>query len=96
MPRVRVDHLAFDEVNIRKLGAHGVMISAAIEVLETAPRLFRNRSDGGAPYVLIGPDDSGRLITLPIDPTASDDTWRPRTGYPSSAAERRRYAEAAR
>ena len=94
MSRVRVDYLAFDEVNTPKLAAHGVSVAAARQVLDTAPRLFRNTSPGGAPFVLIGPDDSDRLITLPIDPTAWADTWRPRTGYPSSAAERRRYFEA--
>jgi hypothetical protein len=92
VPRIRVDYLALDEVNKEKLAAHGISTAAALQVLETAPRVFRNVSPDGAPYVLIGPDLNGRLITLPIDPTAWEDTWRPRTGYPSSGAECRRYS----
>ena len=88
MPRIRVDYLAFDGVNREKLAAHGITTAAALEVLETTPRVFRNPRPGGTPYVLIGPDHGGRLITPPI----WDDTWRPRTGYPSSSAERRRYS----
>ena len=90
---VDVQDLAFDDRNRAKLEVHGLSLSDALEVLEENPRLMRNPSEGGAPYVLIGPNFWGRIITLPIDPTTDPVVWRPRTGYPSSAAEIARYEE---
>ena len=60
-------------------------------MLWTSPKAFRNPSRNGAPWVLIGPTHSGRMITLPIDATDEPEIWRPRTGYPSSAREKARY-----
>jgi hypothetical protein len=84
---VDVDDLLFDDRNLAKMGMHGISLRDALEVLDENPRLMINRSPGGAPYVLIGPNFLGRIITLPIDPTTEEGVWRPRTGYPSSDAE---------
>lgn len=94
MPRIRVEGLAFDDRNRAKLLAHRVTIREAYEMLWTSPKAFKNPSQGGAPYVLIGPTESGRMITLPIDATEEPEIWRPRTGYPSSPRETRRYERA--
>lgn len=75
----------------QKLLGHQVTVREAYEMLWTSPKAFTNPSPGGAPYVLIGPTDSGRMITLPIDATGEPAIWRPRTGYPSSAREKARY-----
>ena len=89
--RVEVTDLKFDDANTDKLHSHGVTVREARQVLLNAPRFLRNRSEGGAPFVLIGPTFGGRFITLPIDPTDERGVWRPRTGYPSRANERARY-----
>ena len=91
MPTIEVEGFYFNEGNEAKLASHGVSIHEAYQVLWTRPRALRNHSDG-APWVLIGPTASGRMITLPIDPTDEPGIWRPRTGYDSSRKERRRYA----
>jgi uncharacterized DUF497 family protein len=91
--RITVDGFAFDERNTQKLREHRVSIREALEVLWNSPRAFRNPSQGGAPYVVIGPTHSGRMVTLPIDATEEPAIWRPRTGYPSSAREIRRYEQ---
>jgi hypothetical protein len=83
----------FDERNTAKLRGHRVSIREALEVLWNSPRAFGNQSPGGAPYVVIGPTDSGRMITLPIDATDEPEIWRPRTGYTSSARETERYEQ---
>lgn len=90
---VDVFELLFDDANLAKLGAHGLTLRDAREVFERDPRLMRGSSPENAPYVLIGPNALGRMITLPIDPTPMDGVWRPRTGYPSSAREIARYEE---
>lgn len=85
--------LLFDDRNLAKLGSHGLTLRDALEVLEEDPRLMRGSSPENAPYVLIGPNAVGTVITLPIDPTHEPGVWRPRTGYPSSQAEIARYQE---
>ena len=91
MPTIAVEGFYFDEQNQAKLASHDVTIREAYQVLETAPRALRNHSQG-APWVIIGPTASGRMLTLPIDPTDDPGIWRPRTGYDSSRKENRRYA----
>lgn len=85
--------LLFDDANLAKLGAHDLTLRDALEVLDEDPRLMRGSSPENAPYVLIGPNAIGRMITLPIDPTPLEGVWRPRTGYPSSEPEIARYEE---
>jgi uncharacterized DUF497 family protein len=91
--RIKVEEFAFDERNMTKLRSHRVSIKEVLEVLWNSPKAFRNRSPGGAPYVVIGPTHSGRMITLPIDATDEPEIWRPRTGYPSSQRETKRYEQ---
>ena len=86
-----MEGFAFDDRNTAKLRSHRVSITEALEVLWNSPQAFRNRSPGEAPYVVIGPTHSGRMITLPIDATDEPEIWRPRTGYPSSQRETNRY-----
>ena len=92
MPTIEVEALHFDERNEAKLAAHGVSIREAFQVLEGVPRALRNHGEG-APWVIIGPTATGRMITLPIDPTDEPGIWRPRTTYDSSRTESRRYAK---
>jgi len=73
-----------------KMAEHNVTVREAFEVLEGNTKGFRNHSQG-APWVLIGATLSGRMITLPIDPSEEPGIWRPRTEYDSSNKELRRY-----
>jgi hypothetical protein len=67
------------------VAAHGVAVTEVLEVVEDVTRyaIFRNppAKRGGAPYVVVGPTRSGRLLTVPIDETYEDGLWRPRTAY---------------
>jgi hypothetical protein len=90
VPTLDVFGFLFDGRNITKMAEHEVTIQEAFEVLEGNPKGFRNHS-GGAPWVLVGATLSGRMITLPIDPSDEPGMWRPRTGYDSSNKELRRY-----
>ena len=51
--------------------------------------VVRNRPNRAAPYLLIGRDDQGQCLTMPIVPTEDSLTWRVITGWyckPSEAA----------
>jgi len=89
---VRIEALLFDDRNEDECGAHGVTVRELQQVLEEAPRFFRNKGGRGrAPYVMIGPSRGGRLLTIPIDPLPSPGVWRPRTAYDSPQSDRTRY-----
>ena len=85
--------LLIDDVNREKMHAHGVSVRQAFEIVDERPRLLRNDSEEGAPFLLVGPDKGGTFLTLPIDPTAEYGTWRPRTGYPSKPNDVARYEQ---
>jgi hypothetical protein len=91
VPSLEVSGFQIDDRNTPKLRRHEVSVREAYEVLWECPRAFRNHSRG-APWILVGPTFGGRMITLPLDPTDERGIWRPRTGYDSSAKEKRRYA----
>jgi len=69
-----------------------VTLRELYEVLDDDPKAMRNHSKGAAPWIVMGLTLRGRLLTLPLDPTAEEGAWRPRTGYDSSSKEKRRYA----
>ena len=89
--RVDVCDLLLDDSNTEKMHGHGVGVRRAYEVLDGAPRILRNHAAGGAPFLVVGFDASGGFVTMPIDPTAEDGVWRPRTAYPSKPSETARY-----
>lgn len=83
--------LLIDDINMEKMHAHGVSVRRAFEALEEAPVLLPDRAEGGASFLLVGPDRSGEFVTLPIDTTHEYGLWRPRTAYPSKESEVARY-----
>jgi hypothetical protein len=88
---VDVWDLAFDEANIAEMHRHGVSPRQAFEVLEGEPEVLSNYARGGAPKLLVGPDNGGTFVTLPIDPTTEYAAWRPRTAYRSKSRDIARY-----
>ena len=90
---MEVQDLVFDDRNEEKFSRHGVTAREVRQVVEAEKlRVFRNKkSDGNAPYILIGETHGGRLLPVPIDPTETPEVWRPRTAWDSSPGERERY-----
>lgn len=73
--------LAFDAENLDEMAAHGVTARQALQVLENGPRVGRNRKARRATHILIGTDDGGACIAIPIEPTRDPDVWRPITAW---------------
>ena len=76
------------------MAAHGVGVLEALEVIDLDQfEVFDNpaRKKGGAPYVIVGPTQAHRLLTMPIDETPLDGVWRPRTAYASGKQQTFRY-----
>jgi hypothetical protein len=47
----------------------------------------RNRATRTAPYLLIGEDDEGRCLAVPIVPTDDPTVWRPVTAWECKRSE---------
>ena len=92
MPRIEVVELNFTTAAVDKLWRHGLTPEQARSVLSRRWVATRNRSNRAAPYLLIGRDDQGRCLTMPIVSTDHPLVWRVITGWqckPSEAAKLR-------
>lgn len=86
-----IAELEFDEHNEAEMARHSVTPVEVLQVLEQDYRLFRNRRNRAAEYVMIGTSHGGRSLTVPLVRTAVPGRWRPATAWESSTAERKRY-----
>lgn len=68
---------------------HIVAVSEILEAHANAPRYFLNSK--GAPMVMIGITDAGRVRAVPLDPSDTYGVWRPRTAFTANAHHRNRY-----
>jgi hypothetical protein len=91
---IRVYDLQIDDGNADEAARHGVREGEIRQVLDGEPVFLPNKKGHKASIVMIGPTFGGRLLTIPLSPTAMDDVWRPATAWDSSAGERARYAVA--
>ena len=87
MPPVTVEFFEIDEFNESKFWSHGLHRDAVAQVLGNRKIVVRNRKERTAEYLLIGRDDSGRCITMPIVQTHDPYTWRPVTAWPCKPSE---------
>jgi uncharacterized DUF497 family protein len=82
------------EAAIDKLGARGISISEAEQMIWNRHVVIRNRRGSAARpqrnirRLLIGRSDSGRFLTLVIEVTVEPTTWLLITGWESTPAER--------
>ena len=79
-------HIEIIELNIStgavdKLWRHGLRPAQVRSVLSRRWVATRNRRNRAAPYLLIGRDDQGRCLTMPIVPTDHPLVWRVITGW---------------
>ena len=89
MPPITVETFVIDDINKPKFWSHGLTREAVIQVLGNRRVVVRNRKERAADYLVIGRDNSGRCIAIPIFPTRDPMVWRPVTAWfckPSEAA----------
>jgi hypothetical protein len=89
---VYVDELEIDEYNTVEMARHGVTPREVRQVLNNAPRFFRNKRGHRATHIMIGPTDGGRMLTVPLTPTSIRGEWRPATAFDAGRGDRARYA----
>jgi hypothetical protein len=78
---VVIAELLFDDENEGKLASHAISVEQAWQVLDNPYVLEPNRRGRRADYLLIGRDDGGACIALPVERTIDPVIWRPVTGW---------------
>ena len=90
MPEPRFDNFIFDGENEAKFEEHGLTSAQVATVLYGYDfQVRRNRNDRVARYLLIGRDSSGICVSVPVQETDEQGTWRPVTAWPCKPAEER-------
>ena len=80
----------FDEENTDKMWINGIGADQARQVLDNRPRVEANRKGRRGLYLVIGRDDHGQCVAIPVEPTPDPETWRPITAWPCKRSEEAR------
>ena len=91
---IHVSELQFDDENLSEVERHGVSMMQVQSVLEGEPRFFPNRKSRAATHLMIGPDNGGQMLSVPIIETPVKGIWRPVTAWPSTTAQRAKWRQA--
>ena len=79
----------FDDENVEKIAAHEGLTAARVDqVLDSRYAVTRNRKGRRGLYLLVGRDNGGALISVPIEATHDPYMWRPITAWLSKDSER--------
>lgn len=76
MARWAVDRVVVTQRAIDKGSRHGITSSQMQAVAGNDHILARNRKGRAASHLLIGRDDQGRCLAIPVVPTEHPRTWR--------------------
>jgi hypothetical protein len=84
-----VADLLFDDENENKMAAHGLTPRRVLQVLDNTHVVVPNRRRRRASFLIVGRDNGGACISVPIERTRDPLIWRPVTAWPSKDSERR-------
>ena len=81
------DYLQFDDANQAELAAHDVSPTDASQVFWNSPIYMPNRRSVTGEWLMIGPTDGGRFLTISV--VCDEITWltRPITGWDSDPSQ---------
>ena len=87
MARRAVDLVVVTQRAIEKGAHHGVTDMQMQAVAANDHVLVRNRKGRTASHLLIGRDNQGRCLAMPVVPTDHSRTWRVITAWPCKPSE---------
>ena len=82
LPTIVVDGFLIDDENEAKFWRHGLTAEQVTEVLDHPRRIRRNRRSRPASHLVIGRDERGQCLAIPIEPTHDPTVWRPVASWP--------------
>lgn len=77
----RIADFVIDDENADKAWRHGIRPGQLLQVLDNRPGIVVNRRNRRGLYKVIGRDDGGACITIPVEPTGNPEVWRPITAW---------------
>jgi uncharacterized DUF497 family protein len=77
----------FDDENCSKIEEHGLSVEQVEQVLGHRHLVVRNRKERRARYLILGRDDVGTCIAVPVEAKADEVIWRPVTAWRCKPAE---------
>jgi len=87
MSSPHIETFLFDYENEEKIIVHGLSAYRLMQVLDNIHVVLRNRKGRRGVYLIIGRDNGGSCISIPIERTHIAGVWRPITAWPSKAGE---------
>ena len=82
-----IEAFLFDDKNLEKFALHGLSWEQVDQILDRQYAIARNRKNRRGIYLLIGKDDGGHCLAVPIGPTYEVNVWRPITAWPCKKSE---------
>jgi uncharacterized DUF497 family protein len=92
--RIDVAELELDDENEGEMASHGVSVIELLQLLDDRIEVFRNKKGRTARHLMMGVTHGGRVLTVPIVPTAVEGRWRPVTAWEATPPEKARYQRA--
>lgn len=83
----RIEAFLIDDENEDKFSVHGLSARQVTEVLENSHVVLRNRRQRRGLFLVVGRDNSGGCIAIPVEATHQRALWRPITAWPCKLQE---------
>ena len=90
MSSPRITAFLIDADNEEKFAQHGLSARQVVQVLDGAHLVVRNRKRRRARYLIIGRDNGGQCIAIPVAPTYEPNNVGPVTAWRCKEEERNR------
>ena len=81
MSSPRFESFIFDDENEEKITYHGLSARRVIQVLDNIHLVIPNRKRRKGQYLIIGRDNGGKCIVVPVESTRVPELWRPITAW---------------
>ena len=81
MSSPRIESFLFDDENEEKIATHGLSVYRVIQVLDNIHVVIPNRRRRRGLYLVIGRDNGGSCISIPVQSTHISTLWRPITAW---------------
>jgi len=82
-----ISDFLIDEDNEEKFAAHGISALQVLQILENSHLVVPNRRGRRGIFLVVGRDNSGSCVAVPVEPTHIVNLWRPITAWPCKASE---------
>jgi uncharacterized DUF497 family protein len=83
-----IEEFLIDDLNETKISLHGLSVRQIIQVLENKHVIIPNRKHRRGLYLVIGRDNGGNCIAIPVERTYDSRLWRPITAWFCKDSER--------